>query len=167
MILATDVQYAERGAKAAGLVFACWESDEIIQEIIRDIDSVAPYTPGEFYKRELPCLLELLKGLGKPVDAILVDGYVTLGKEANPGLGMHLYEAINGSTPVIGVAKKEFIGTPEECRIFRGSGSNPLYVSAIGVPLEQAKSAITRMHGEFRIPTVLKMVDRVCRGIGR
>lgn len=64
---------------------------------------------------------------------------------------------------VIGVAKSEFAGTPEDGRVFRGRSRLPLFVTAIGVPLDLAKTRIAAMHGPHRIPTLLRMVDRVGR----
>lgn len=63
---------------------------------------------------------------------------------------MHLYNAIQQSTPVIGVAKKAFIGTPDQCRILRGKSNNLLYITSVGIPLHKAKKLITYMHGENR-----------------
>lgn len=41
---------------------------------------IAPYQPGEFYRRELPCLLAVL-ACGPVAEVIVVDGYVWLGPE--------------------------------------------------------------------------------------
>ncbi len=165
MIFATDVQYAESSALAAGLLFPHWKSDETNQYILKTINQIAPYEPGAFYKRELPCILSLLEDVDLNLDAIVIDGFVTLGNEEKDGLGMHLYNAIQQSTPIIGVAKKAFIGTPDLCQIFRGKSNNPLYITSVGIPLSEAKELIVQMHGVNRIPTLLKKVDQLCRGI--
>jgi len=165
LIFATDVQYAENSALSAGLLFPHWKSDEIDRQILKTIDQIAPYEPGAFYKRELPCILSLLDEIVISLDAIVIDGFVKLGGDEKDGLGMHLYNTIQQSTPIIGVAKKAFIGTPENCQIFRGKSNNPLYITSVGVPLSEAKKLITQMHGENRIPTLLKKVDQLCRGI--
>ena len=89
MILAADVHYYEKGkAKAAGILFRDWHSDRIERSIIKETENIAPYEPGQFYKRELPCLLELLEEIKNNVDIIIVDGYVTLGTDKKPGLGV-------------------------------------------------------------------------------
>jgi deoxyribonuclease V len=165
MILATDVQYTQNSAKAAGIIFSDWDSEKPIQEIVTDINCIEPYEPGEFYKRELPCILALLPKVIHQLDMIIVDGYVNLGANAKPGLGMHLYNALNGTIPIIGVAKKSFIGTPDECKIFRGNSLNPLYITSAGITLNKAKSYILAMHGNYRNPSLLKKVDQLCRGI--
>ncbi|MCA9017967.1 MAG: hypothetical protein KDA77_21770, partial [Planctomycetaceae bacterium] len=75
----------------------------------------------------------------------------------------HLYQQLNEQIPVIGVAKSRFANTPDETRIYRGASQNPLYVTSLGIPLAEAKHKINAMHGEFRIPTLLKRVDQLCR----
>ncbi len=166
MIFATDIQYNENNtATAAGVLFPNWESDTIDKIVVKEITDVAPYEPGSFYKRELPCILSLLEEIEQDIGVLVVDGYVTLGDDNKPGLGMHLFEHLSKSIPVVGVAKKRFVDTPLECQIFRGQSQNPLYVTSAGVPLSEAKMYITNMHGKNRIPTLLKKVDQVCRGI--
>ncbi len=163
MILSTDVFYSEGGAIAAGILHRDWTTDMVERVIVKRIDLVAPYEPGAFYKRELPCLQSVLEGVDHPLEAVVVDGYVALGPDQVPGLGRHLYDSIGQVTPVIGVAKTEFPGTPEECRLHRGRSRKPLFVTAAGMALVEAKARIAAMHGDYRIPTLLKMVDRACR----
>ena len=177
MILATDVQYADSAEKvlgngegqgaaiAAGILFTHWQSEQSHRHLVRPIHTVAPYEPGSFYKRELPCLLALLTDINIELEAIIVDGYVSLGQQAKPGLGMHLYNTLTQAVPVLGVAKNKFAGTPETCEVLRGRSQKPLFVTAVGMPLETAKLSVESMHGDNRIPTVLKRVDQLCRGI--
>ncbi len=165
MIFAADVQYADDTALAAGILFSGWESCRIEKTVLKAIENIAPYEPGSFYKRELPCILALLAEIGELPEAIVVDGYVSLGKTGRPGLGMHLYNSLDGTVPVIGVAKKEFADTPDECRLLRGESTRPLYVTSVGMELETAKSCVAAMHGNHRIPALLKRVDQLCRGI--
>jgi deoxyribonuclease V len=40
-----------------------------------------------------------------------------------------------------------------------------LFITAAGVSLERAADYIKAMHGPFRLPTLLKRVDQLCRGI--
>ena len=49
--------------------------------------------------------------------------------------------------------------------IYRGDSAKPLFVTAVGMTLEEAKAHIASMHGEHRIPTLLRRVDQLCRGI--
>jgi len=165
MILATDVYYTPPTAVASGVVIDEWDSTDFIQSILTPIEAIAPYQPGFFYKRELPCLLALLEHVKHPLDAIIVDGYVTLGAEKRAGLGMYLYKAIGRKTPIIGVAKRNFKGTPEQCHLFRRNSLSPLFVTAVGMEVEQAKTHIHSMAGIYRMPTILKMVDQLGRGL--
>ena len=124
---------------------------------------MAPYEPGAFYKRELPCLLALLQDIEPALSAIVIDGYVELGPDGTPGLGWHLHRAIGGSPPVVAIAKSEYAGTPDRCRLLRGTSKRPLFVTAIGMPLDRARALVAGMHGGSRIPTVLQLADRACR----
>ena len=165
MIFAIDCQYYDDTAVAAGILFENWHDEEITAKQVNTIENIAPYEPGQFYKRELPCILSVLKSLETQPDIIIVDGYVTLSSEQKPGLGMHLYEALERKIPVIGVAKRSFVDTPEDAGILRGKSENPLYISSAGIDLEQAKAHIKQMHGKNRHPTLLKYVDQLARGI--
>ncbi len=165
MIIVLDVAYTESSAHVAGVVFEDWTSYEAIQDYTLKIYDIAEYESGQFYKRELPCLLALLKEIKEPVECIVIDGYVTLGEDQHRGLGLYLYEALNCEIPVIGVAKNAFKGTPNRCEVFRGKSDKPLYVTATGIELELAKNNVKNMHGKFRIPELLKAVDRLSRVI--
>jgi len=162
MILATDVHYANSTATAAGVLFEHWSDPEPKREYVQKIEEVAPYESGHFYKRELPCILKLLKTHRLSVDCIVVDGYVYLDDDLRPGLGKYLFDALDGSVIVIGVAKAAFQSTSKESEILRGKSEKPLYVTTTS-KLDTAKGNIMRMHGEFRIPTLLKRVDNLCR----
>ena len=161
LLACVDVDYRGEGAVAAAIVFLDWTSPFELEEHLVTIDAVAPYRPGAFYERELPCILAVLKRSRGPIGVVVVDGYVWLG-EQQPGLGAHLYAALGGETPVIGVAKSLFPGAPATV-LRRGDSQRPLYVSAAGVDLANAADNIQRMHGPNRLPTLLKQVDGLCR----
>ncbi|WP_444929801.1 endonuclease V [Microbulbifer sp. SSSA002] len=163
MILAVDVDYREPGALVAGVAFEHWSDPEPQQQYRSHIDSTLEYEPGAFYKRELPCILTLIEEHQIKAQLIIIDGYVNLGKEQRPGLGAHLYSALRGEIPIIGVAKKPFKDTPAEAQLLRGNSIKPLYISSLGLPLTEAKQRVLKMHGKHRIPTLLKWVDRECR----
>ena len=132
-------------------------------ELVERISPVAPYEPGQFYRRELPCLLAVLGQVRQPLETVVVDGYVWLRDENTPGLGGHLYEALGKSIPVIGVAKTQFLSAGAAKPILRGNSQRPLFVTAAGIDLETAMRHVQSMHGPFRIPTLLKRVDQLCR----
>ncbi|MCH7295377.1 endonuclease V [Acinetobacter higginsii] len=163
MILAIDVHYKENSAFIAGVIFPVWESTTPKQIYTKHIHPIAEYESGNFYKRELPCILALLHDIHDPIDYIIIDGYVTLGHEGNAGLGSHLWQNLIPKIPVIGVAKNYFKDTPKACELIRGKSLKPLYITSIGIDLEQAKQYIMRMSGQHRIPNLLKLVDQESR----
>jgi deoxyribonuclease V len=126
------------------------------------IETVAPYVAGQFYLRELPCLLTALAACPPP-DTVVIDGYVWLGEGAKPGLGAHLYEALSRVVPVIGVAKTRFRNADPVVEITRGRSRSPLFVSAAGIRFSSAAQSIRRMHGLHRLPTLLRRADRLSR----
>jgi len=163
MILAFDTYYYDEKARTICLAFESWEAVDYQSAYSEELENIADYTPGEFYKRELPCILSLLKKIGPEptVEAIIVDGFVYLDDEGKPGLGARLHEALDKSVPVIGVAKTNF-ATIERLKreVFRGESKRPLYITAVGADLEAAAENVRRMHGTFRIPDLLKTLDR-------
>jgi deoxyribonuclease V len=122
---------------------------------------IADYRPGEFYRRELPCLLGVL-ARGPAPAVVVIDGYVWLGP-VRPGLGAHLYEALRRSAGVIGVAKTRFARATGAVPILRGRSRSPLYITAIGLDVAEAARWVSGMHGAYRLPTLLKRVDRLAR----
>lgn len=163
-ILAVDVDYRpDGGGVAAGVVFANWTSAEVERIVTKAIEAVRPYQSGRFYERELPCILELLSEAAIEPDVVVIDGYVWLGPDRRPGLGAHLFTALNGEIPIIGVAKTRFADTPAETEVFRGRSRRPLYVTSAGIEAATARDGIASMHGRHRIPTHLSAVDRACR----
>ncbi|MCB9920642.1 MAG: hypothetical protein H6822_00590 [Planctomycetaceae bacterium] len=64
---------------------------------------------------------------------------------------------------IIGVAKTRFATATSEVEVFRGTSQRPLFVSAAGIDQHIAADSIRRMHGENRIPTLLKRVDTLSR----
>jgi deoxyribonuclease V len=164
MNLAVDVHYlGDELAVAAGVAFADWRSDRIARTQVVRIRKVRPYSPGNFFERELPCLLAVIDQFGELPDTIVIDGYVTLGEDDRDGLGAHLYVALERQVSVIGVAKSRFAGTPVDREVFRGESARPLYVTSRRIALEAAKQLILGMHGAHRVPTLLAAADQACR----
>ena len=147
----------------AAVAFDDWCTEQFENHFVSYIDKVEPYKSGQFYKRELPCILKILSGHDLAPDTIVIDGYVDLDGESRPGLGRYLYDALQHQVSIIGVAKKPFRDIDDHCRIFRGRSKNPLYITAAGMPLAVAKKRILSMHGKHRIPTLLTLVDRLSR----
>jgi deoxyribonuclease V len=179
MLVCVDVDYRDSSARpgdraggpdggrtsayAAAVVFANWTSSTIAAEHVVRLAEVADYESGQFYKRELPCVLAVLERVEFGIHAVVIDGYVVLDEHGTPGLGGHLWEALGHRVPIIGVAKNPFHDNPAAIAVLRGDSSRPLYVTALGTELETAAADVQRMHGRFRLPTMLKRVDRLCR----
>lgn len=167
MILAFDTYYYDNKAKTVCLEFTEWNQEKDFKVHTEIIDNVSEYIPGEFYKRELPCILSLLDKIDLKKDAIIiVDGFVYLDDYKKYGLGGHLYEKLNKKIPIIGVAKTNFASIEKDKKpLFRGDSKKPLFVTSIGIDLEDAFQKIESMAGEFRIPTLLKEMDRLTKEI--
>lgn len=173
-ILAIDVQYSnDDTGYAAGVLFDFVDSSNPSQSLLHVHNHVLPYEAGAFYKRELPPILALLDKVTRPPKIIIVDGFVDLGGPDQPGLGRHLYNHLDGSTAVIGVAKNPFRrfdderkaipASPHVAIVHRGSSTRALFVTAAGIGLPEAVQIVKGMDGGHRIPTMLKLVDREAR----
>ncbi len=163
MIAALDVQYGPDVAAAAYVTFDAWTDPFPTTEHSAIIHGVEDYTPGEFRRRELPCLLAALRQLPAPPNLVVIDGYVWLDSEGRRGLGSFLFEALGEAIPVIGVAKTAFLGSTHAIAVVRGASLRPIFVTSAGIPADEAAKLVHSMHGAHRLPTLLKRVDTVCR----
>lgn len=158
-----DVDYRDPGAMAACCLFEDWADEHAAREVTAWVTEVAPYQPGSFYRRELPCLLAVLAAVEQPPEFVVVDSYVWLEDESHPGMGAHLYRALGERIPVIGVAKTCFLSAGLARELIRGTSHNPLYITAAGVDVDQAVTWVRQMHGVSRVPTLLRRVDHLAR----
>lgn len=162
MLVAVDVHYKEDYAKTVLLLFEEWTSEDYTGIIEIKSTDIAEYIPGEFYKRELPCILEGLKKIDTAaIDLIIIDGYVFVDDDRNWGLGAHLYHALQKKIPIVGVAKTRFANnTDTVVQVCRGKSGKPLFVSAIGMDVEDAARQLLMMQGNYRLPHLLKVIDQ-------
>lgn len=166
MIYAFDTYYFDDKARTACVAFHDWADAEPAGIYVRFRNDVEVYESGEFFRRELPCILDVLAEIDlQDGDVIVVDGYVTLNDEGKLGLGGYLYRELGGRIAVIGVAKTLF-NQPNSKRMAleRGGSKKPLYITAEGMDLQEAYDNICGMHGEYRMPTLLKKMDQLSRG---
>lgn len=170
MLICTDVDYRPDGtARAAGVMFREWTDATPTHELVVSVAEVEPYQPGAFYRRELPCLLALLEQAAQlhPLDAVMIDGYVTLDACGRAGLGLYLFEALprvlSVAVPVIGVAKTAFQGSGHAVAVTRGDSLTPLFITAVGLDVAEAAGHVVQMAGPYRLPTLLKRADALCR----
>lgn len=163
MFAATDVHYLPVSGARAALVMA---NDATFSSIVSEetvlVPAVAPYQPGEFYRRELPPLRAVLANAIAAVELLVIDGYVDLDPNGRPGLGAHAHEEFG--VPVIGVAKTGFATAVHALPVLRGRSARPLFVTAAGIPAADAADLVRTMAGEFRLPDALRRVDALARG---
>jgi deoxyribonuclease V len=163
MIACVDVHYREHEAVGACLLFRSWSDAIASSQHVVKTPIAGEYRPGHFFERELPSLMALLRACPSLPDTVIVDGYVWLGGTDAPGLGAHLYDALEKRIPIVGVAKNAFKGSSFAESVVRGDSHKPLYVTAVGMPANEAADRVRSMHGEFRVPTLLKAVDSLSR----
>ena len=57
----------------------------------------------------------------------------------------------------------ELAGATDAVPVYRGISQTPLQVTAEGVSATEAAGWVASMHGDHRIPTLLKRADRLAR----
>lgn len=164
MIIIIDVDYCERSGKghAAGILCNTPLDDQPVKTITAIVYQIEDYLPGQFYRRELKCIDEVLKQTDiSQLDMIIVDGYADFGTD-KASLGTCVYEKYH--VPVIGIAKNPFKGCVlDNIVVFRGNSRKPLFVTCKGMELENAKEIVRNMAGNHRIPLLIKEVDKSAR----
>ena len=163
-IIAIDTfYYSDKDAYSVGVLFNNWQDSKPQSIVSCHTTDFAPYIPGEFYKRELPCILDLLSIVNlNEINTILLDGFVKL-PDNKDGLGMHLWKKLgNIKISIVGLAKSKF----KDCEkialpVFRGNCISPMWVNTNQIiSNEEAVSRIKQMHGNYRMPDLLKVLDR-------
>ncbi len=157
-----DVYYHGNSAKASCIVFQTGDEEKIISRYDEIIGHTNEYISGEFYKRELPCILKVYKKIREKIGLIMVDSFVML-ENGKKGLGGYLYYSLDEKIPVIGVAKTFYKGSENYIEVYRGKSKRPLFVSSIGIGQDYAGDLVKSLKGENRIPDVLKAVDHQSR----
>jgi deoxyribonuclease V len=158
---AVDVHYpASGGARAAAVLAAGASFSVVVDERVVTVDDVLPYQAGVFYLRELPPLRAVLAGQDE-LRLVVVDGYADLDSNGSPGLGARLHAELG--VPVIGVAKSAYRTATHAIPVLRGTSSRPLFVTAAGLPREDAADLVLHMGGRFRVPDALRRADALAR----
>jgi len=164
--LAVDVHYEADTAYVCGVTFSDHMQSDPDKVYYSKLSTPGEYQSGEFYKRELPCIVKLIEEHMLLPAVIVIDGFTYLDSSNRWGLGAHLSDTFfqeGKEVAVIGVAKNRRENTPKEWQVYRGDSSKPLYVKAVGLDDEFSKDIISNMSGAYRIPSLLKLVDRLCR----
>lgn len=165
MIYAFDTYYYEDFARTVCIAFEDWLSGVEKEIFTEKTEIISDYESGAFYKRELPCILSLLSKIKlHENDIIIVDGFVTLNNDGKMGLGGYLFEALDQKIPIVGIAKNNFSAPDDKRRaVLRGESKTPLYLTAMGIDVDDIKIKLKKMHGNYRIPTLLKKLDQLTR----
>ena len=175
MIVAFDTYYYNGFSYTVGGVFESWTDSDVSYYVTSKRTCIdAEYKSGELYKRELPCIMQCLSMMNLDnLDTIIVDGYVWLsedGKELTKGLGARLYDYIKMvhgvEKNIVGIAKNPYHTKIPSCiEVKHGLESEkPLYVTCSDPSyVEYYSVLVERMNGDYRIPTILKLVDAKTR----
>jgi deoxyribonuclease V len=163
MKLAVSVHPHGEGAWAAAVAFDEWGAPEPIRTYTSHIALVQKPARGELDLRDLPCILQLLREHKLEPDTIVFDGAVHLDTADTPGLGRHLYDALDARTAIIGVASKSMPALPAQFEVDREDEARPVVVTCVGVDIGAAKVRVRSMHGRKRVPTLLKLAARLAR----
>jgi deoxyinosine 3'endonuclease (endonuclease V) len=159
-----DVHYEADRAITALVRFDRFTDEEPIDILVTTTQINSGYVPGEFYKRELPCLVHAVQASNYFFDTLVIDGYVCLAAPRK-GLGHHLFDALDQKTAIIGIAKNPMKLAIHHTPVLRGSSGKPLFISALGMELNEASERVKSMHGPFRLPTLVKLADQAAKGI--
>jgi deoxyribonuclease V len=154
---------------------------QLVQSAIARLPTRFPYVPGLLSFREIPAVLEALRGLSVPPDLILYDGQ-GIAHPRRFGIASHL--GLLSGIPTIGVAKTRLIGQHDEVPKERGgwtplidkgevigavvrtrSGVRPLYVS-IGhrISLATAIGWVISCTPRYRLPETTRWAHRLASG---
>lgn len=163
MKLVVAVHFDGAQANAAAATFDDWEAAEATKTYVSRIDHVEKAVRGELDLRELPCVMQLLREHKLEPELIVIDGFVHLDVDETPGLGQHLYQALGGGVPVVGVSKKSLPGLPAQFEVFREDETPPLVITCAGINIGAAKARVRAMHGRKRVPTLIKLVARLAK----
>jgi len=164
MKLALSVHHEAGASLAAAVAFDDWNAAEATRTWTTRVEAAAPPAKGPAWQRDVPALLALLRAHELQPETIVLDGYVHLDERETPGAGRLLFDALEGKVPVIGVAKSAGAFTHAQFEVAREEEAPPVIVTCAGIDLGAAKARVRAMHGRKRMPTLMKLVDRIARG---
>jgi deoxyribonuclease V len=163
MKLAVNVHFDGTQANAAAVAFDAWDAAEAARTYVSRITHVEKVPRGELDLRELTCVMQLLREHDLAPELVLVDGFVHLDADETPGLGQHLYRALGGTVPIVGVSKKRLPGLSAQFEVMREEEAPPLFVTCAGIDIGAAKARLRAMHGRKRVPTLMKLAARLAK----
>lgn len=181
LVAGVDVAYDdERDLVAAAAVVLDAATLTVVDRATARGHVVFPYVPGLLAFREVPAVLDALRGLRRAPDLVVCDGY-GLAHPRRLGLASHL--GVHTGLPTLGVAKSPFVfrhgdvgeergdaaplldGTEEVGRALRTrQGIKPVFVS-VGhrLTLDAACAHTLHLARHFRLPETTRHADALCR----
>lgn len=161
MILALDTYYYSNSSLTVGIWFDDWRSNNLNRIEYSWCNHFESYVPGQFYKRELPGILDFIDLYGlNDVDIVILDGFINTPN--GPGLGLLFYESLGSpnNLNIVGIAKSYYEGIESISeRVFRGNSKKPLYIQTYGLDIQEVGKKVRKMRGKNRIPKLLKILD--------
>ena len=154
--------HGERYWPRPGRIFAAARSHTFRQLADAIDDAFARWDRSHLQEdlRELPPIRAVLSGLSG-LGLLVVDGYADLDPGGRPGLGA--YAQADFGIPVIGVAKTAFRTASHAVPVLRGTSVCPLFVTAAGMPRDEAADLVRHMAGQHRLPDAIRRADTLAR----
>ncbi len=181
VVTGLDVSYrvGSDDVVAAAVVIDIASGEIIEHQVVRGTVTF-PYTPGLLAFREIPMLLEALRGLRTDPGLLLCDGQ-GIAHPRRCGLASHLGVLLD--LPAVGCAKRRFIGTHDEPGQRRGDraalvdgterigsvlrtqdGVAPVFVSpGHRIDHEAACELVLAAAPRYRLPDPVRHADRLSR----
>jgi deoxyribonuclease V len=184
-VAGVDAAYEGKGGRVFGAAaLFSYPELEPLEEAGAALPCPFPYIPGLLSLREIPALLQALRGLSRRPDLVLADGQ---GIAHPRGLGLASHLGVLLDLPVIGVAKSRLAGEGEEPDAAAGSwrplylkgeivglilrtqrSRRPLYVSPGHlVSLQDCRKIVLGCVRRYRVPEPLRAADRLSRSLRR
>jgi deoxyribonuclease V len=179
LVAGVDVGFEQEGSiTRAAVAVLSFPDLRLVDQGIARLPTRFPYVPGLLSFREIPAILEAMKGLEKMPDLLLCDGQ-GLAHPRRFGLACHL--GLLTGIPSIGVAKSRLIGTYQALGPNKGdwvplldkgevigavlrtrTGIKPLYIS-IGhkVSLESALRFVMACTTRYKLPETTRAAHRL------
>lgn len=178
-VAGVDVAFEEGGrVTRAAVVVLAWPGLAVIDSAVARRETSFPYVPGLLSFRELPAVLDAIRGLSAEPDLWLCDGQ-GIAHPRRFGIASHLGVLLD--VPTIGVGKSRLLGQHQEPGPKRGDWTSlvhegerigavlrtrddirPLYVS-VGhrIALPTAINWVLRCAPKYRLPETTRQADRL------
>jgi deoxyribonuclease V len=178
-VAGADVHFPSRERVRAAVVLFSFPNLELLDESVHEGPCPFPYIPGLLSFREIPPILEAMKGLEGGADLLLCDGQ---GIAHPRGLGLASHIGLLLDIPTIGCAKSPLYGEFDQPPLAKGSrtpikdprgrtigtvlrtreSTRPLFVS-VGhrIDLRTAVRLVLASITRYRIPEPLRAAHRL------